>query len=194
MHPASTKKACDPFVQQVDALLRKETKSEYQIRQRLRLHIHCLWEEPDPARYRHQLGDFVQKLRNCKTPVSFPVSLLDATETIANHAEPFLKKLYRYHAKDPSLAKTRLDRMRLLMRLRSQLQSGFEGGSSSEIAQLDRLLDISQSSERSAKLDAHIVKVLKSEAKIPLLETVKVAEDWLRLYEKLLLHTAGKLI
>lgn len=41
-------------------------------------------------------------------------------------------------------------------------------------------------------LDAHILDVLTSEAKIPLLETVEVVEEWLRIYEKLLIQTATR--
>ncbi|MCE5318821.1 MAG: hypothetical protein LLG04_15850 [Parachlamydia sp.] len=152
---------------------------------------HCLWEEPHPARYSHQLVSLTQLLRAFAklSPVSFPAPLMDETEEIAKEAEPCLKKLYRYHVKDPSPAKVRLEKMRNLMRLRAQLHEGLEPNTQD---QLDRLLNVSSASQRAARLDAHILDVLKSEAKIPLLETLEVVEEWLSIYERLLIQTSAK--
>lgn len=149
---------------------------------------HCLWEEPNPARYQHRLIALTKLLRSS----AFPASLLDETEEIAKEAEPFLRKLYRYHSQDSSPTQDRLIKMRNLMRLRAQLQEGLQGWPQAQIRQLDRLLDISQDTQRAARLDAHILAVLKSDAKIPLLETVEVVEEWLRIYEKLLIQTATR--
>lgn len=149
---------------------------------------HCLWAEPSPARYGHQLVSLTEQLRASMklSPVSIPTSLLDETEVIAYEAEHCLKKLYRYHSQDPTHAKARLEKMRNLMRLRAQLQEGLEDWPKAQINRLDQFLASSKG------LDAHILAVLKSEAKIPLFETLEVVEEWLRLYEKLLIHTASR--
>lgn len=158
---------------------------------------HCLWEEVhnQPARYSHQLVHFTQQLReNMKlSPVSFPGPLLVETEAIAQDIEPYLKQLYRYDSKTHSPAKARLDKMRLLMRLRAQLHCGLEGWSEASIVHLDRLLNVSDSALRKSRLDALILAVLKNEAKLPLLETLEVVEEWLGIYQNLLIKTANSI-